>query len=154
MVPGDRIDELPLDDSGVIFDVSPAGVERRTVTATEYGLPTRRDRALAGGDGAANAGLIVAILGARERGPAHDVVVLNAGAALVVAGRADDLRDGVEMAAATIDSGAARDLLERLRLSAAEAGLMARSIRPAPDRRAACTDIAAELGGRDLRASA
>ncbi len=61
--------------------------------------------------------MIVAILEGAETGSAHDVVVLNAGASLVVAGRADDLRGGVELAAATIASGAARERLERLRQS-------------------------------------
>ena len=48
-------------------------------------------------------------------------MALNAGAALVVAGRAPDLRTGVELAADTIETGAAREQLERLRASAVEA---------------------------------
>ncbi len=54
-------------------------------------------------------------------GAARDVIALNAGAALVVAGRADDLREGVELALDTIADGAAREQLERLRASAVEA---------------------------------
>ena len=54
-----------------------------------------------------------------ETGPKRDVVALNAGAALLVAGRADDLREGVELATSTIASGAAREQLEHLRASAA-----------------------------------
>ena len=115
VVTGDRIDELPLDDSGVIFDVSPAGVERRTITSAEHGLPLAPTEALASGDGAANAALIEAIFEGRERGPARDVVALNAGASLVVAGRAEDVRSGVALAQETIESGAALDLLKRLR---------------------------------------
>jgi len=118
VVHGDRLDELPLDDSGVIFDVSPGGIERRTVGAADHGLSEADTEAFRGGDGEANAALIVAILEGAETGAAHDVVVLNAGASLVVAGRADDLRAGVELAAVTIASGAAREQLERLRQSA------------------------------------
>jgi anthranilate phosphoribosyltransferase len=121
VVHGDRLDELPLDGSGVIFDVSPAGVERRTVGTADHGLAEVDTDAFKGGDGAANAALIEAILDGRESGAAHDVVALNAGAALVVADRAEDLRAGVELAASTIASGAARDALERLRASAAKA---------------------------------
>ncbi len=121
VVHGERLDELPLDGSGVILEVSPGGVQRRAVVATDYGLAHADTDALVGGDGEANAGRIVAILEGAEPGAAHDVVVLNAGAALVVAGRADDLRAGIELAAATIASGAAREQLERLRRSAAEA---------------------------------
>ena len=54
-----------------------------------------------------------AILGG-ERGPGRDVVCLNAAAALVVAGRAADLREGTALAAAAIDQGRASALLERL----------------------------------------
>lgn len=119
VVTGDRIDELPLDDSGVIFDVSPAGIERREVTSAEHGLPVAPTDSLAGGDGEANAALIEAILGGQRDGPVRDVVVLNAGASLVVAGLAGDLREGVDVAGRTIDSGAALDLLERLRARSA-----------------------------------
>jgi anthranilate phosphoribosyltransferase/anthranilate synthase/phosphoribosyltransferase len=119
VVHGDRLDELPLDGSGVIFDVTPEGVQRRTVGTADHGLAEAPTKALRGGDGDANAALIVSVLSGAEGGAAHDVVALNAGAALVVAGRADELRDGVELAAATIASGAARAQLERLRRSAA-----------------------------------
>ncbi len=120
VVHGDRLDELPLDGSGVILEVSPDGVRRQLVVATDYGLAHADTEALVGGDGEANAGRIVAILEGAEPGAVHDVVVLNAGAALVVAGRAEDLRAGIELAVATIASGAAREQLERLRRSAAE----------------------------------
>jgi len=120
VVHGDRLDELPLDGSGVIFDVSSGGVDRRTVSAADHGLAEVDTEAFKGGDGEANAALIVSIFDGAETGAPHDVVALNAGAALVVAGRADDLRAGVELAAATIASGAARTQLERLRRSAAE----------------------------------
>ena len=115
---GDRLDELPLDGSGVIYDVSPHGIEPRTVSAVEVGLNEAQTEAFEGGDGEQNAALITRILKGEERGPQHDVVVLNAGAALVVAGRADDLREGVELAADTIASGAAGEQLERLRVAA------------------------------------
>ena len=73
---------------------------------------------LAGGDGAANAAIIRAIFDGTETGPRHDVVALNAGAALLVAGRVDTLRQGVELAIETIRSGAAADLLARLQARA------------------------------------
>ena len=119
VVTGDRIDELPLDDSGVIFDVSPAGVERRTVTSADHGLPVAPTEELAGGDGEANAALIEAILRGDQAGPARDVVVLNAGASLLVAGLAADIREGVVLADQAITSGAALDLLQRLRARSA-----------------------------------
>jgi anthranilate phosphoribosyltransferase len=121
VVHGDRLDELPLDGSGVIYDVTPAGVQRSTVGMAATGLAEADTDALSGGDGEANAARIVAVFEGAERGPAHDVVALNAGAALVVAGKAADLREGVELAGEVIASGAARELLERLRAAAVEA---------------------------------
>jgi anthranilate phosphoribosyltransferase len=115
VVHGERLDELPLDGSGVILDVSPAGIERIEVGPAEHGLPAAETDAFAGGDGEANAALIVRVLDGTETGPRRDVVLLNAGAALMVAGRAPTLRDGVALAATTIDSGAARAQLQRLR---------------------------------------
>ena len=118
VVHGDRLDELPLDGSGVIYDVSAEGIRPRSVSAIEVGLNEAQTDTFEGGDGEQNAALIVRILEGEERGPRHDVVALNAGAALVVAGRAAELREGVELAADTIASGAAREQLERLRAAA------------------------------------
>lgn len=115
---GDGIDELPLDDTGVRFEVTPEGVERHVVTTADAGLPRADTGALAGGDGAANAAIIRAIFEGDEDGPRRDVVVLNAGAALMVAGIVDTIRQGVDLAAETIRSGAAGDLLARLQARA------------------------------------
>lgn len=115
---GDGIDELPLDDTGVRFEVTPEGVERHVVTTAEAGLPRAETSALAGGDGATNAAIIRAIFEREEHGPRRDVVCLNAGAALMVAGKVDTIRQGVELADETIRSGAAGDLLERLQARA------------------------------------
>src|SRR6185437_4392193 len=60
-----------------------------------------------------NAALMREVL-AGARGPLRDVVVLNSAAALVVAGQAEDLRHGADVAARAIDSGAARRVLDRL----------------------------------------
>ena len=114
VVHGDMVDELPLDDSGVYHEVTREGIVRHTVTAEAVGLRHAPTGALAGGDGAANAAIIRAILDGSEHGARRDVVALNAGAALVVAGRADTIRQGVELASETIRSGAAAELLARL----------------------------------------
>lgn len=121
VVHGDRVDELPLDDSGVIYDVTPDGVTRRTISTEDTGLPRAETVQLAGGDPARNAEILLDVLSGRETGPDRDVVALNAGAALVVAGRATELRDGVALALETIASGAALDQVERLRRRAAAA---------------------------------
>lgn len=114
VVHGNGVDELPLDGSGVVYDVSAAGVRRRRVDSAALGFAHADSSALRGGDAAHNAALIESVLRG-EQGPRRDVVLLNAGAALLVAGRAHRLRDGVELAAETIDSGRATATLARLR---------------------------------------
>jgi anthranilate phosphoribosyltransferase len=117
VVHGAGIDELPLDGSGVLYDVGPSGVERKRVVADRLGLGAAPTSSLAGGDAAANARQIEGILGG-DRGPARDVVLLNAGAGFVAAGWAADLAEGLAIATATIDAGRATELLARLRAAA------------------------------------
>jgi anthranilate phosphoribosyltransferase len=114
VVGGSGIDELPLDGSGVIHDVSPEGVTTHPVDASGLGLVKAATAKLAGGTPEENARIAEAILHG-EPGARRDVVLLNAGAALVVAGVVEDLADGVERAGLTIDAGLGTELLERLR---------------------------------------
>ena len=114
VVGGERIDELPLDGTGAIHDVTPAGIEVRPVDTAALGLVRAANNRLAGGTPAENAAIIETILRG-EPGARRDVVVLNAAAALVVAGVAGTLDEGVERAALTIDAGLGTELLERLR---------------------------------------
>jgi anthranilate phosphoribosyltransferase len=114
VVHGDGIDELPLDGTGVLYDVTPEGVTRHEIVAVDLGLTAAPIAALAGGAPAENAATVEAILGGAG-GPGRDVVLLNAAAAFMAAGRARDLRDGIAMAAQAIDSGAATRQVARLR---------------------------------------
>ena len=114
VVQGDGVDELPLDGTGVLYDVTPGGVERRTVDAAALGLGRVATSRLAGGTPAENATIVESILRG-EPGARRDVVLLNAGAALVVAGVVDDVAAGIDRAALTIDAGLATELLTRLR---------------------------------------
>jgi len=69
---------------------------------------------LAGGDAAANAGIIRRLLAGEDRGPRRDAVLLNAGAALMVAGKTRSIAEGWSLAAETLDSGGARASLQAL----------------------------------------
>ena len=129
VVHGAGVDELPLDGSGVILDVTPAGIERRTIDTavlSALGLRGAPTAALGGGTPEENATLVEAVLAGSD-GPHRDVVLLNASAAFVAAGRADDLAAGIGLATAAIADGRAMDLLERLRAErvAAEAARIA-----------------------------
>jgi anthranilate phosphoribosyltransferase len=114
VIHGDGVDELPLDGSGVLYDVTPDGIERRTVVAAQLGLAKAATSKLLGGSAAENATITEAVLRG-EPGARRDVVLLNAGAALLVANAVDTLEAGIERAALTIDAGLGTELLERLR---------------------------------------
>ncbi len=123
VVHGAGVDELPLDGSGVILDVTPGGIRESTVDPGAVGLRAAATGDLRGGTAVENAALTVSIL--EGHGDARrDVVLLNAGAAFVAAGRVRQLADGIALAAETIDAGMASRLLGRLREAklAADAG--------------------------------
>jgi anthranilate phosphoribosyltransferase len=115
VVHGEGVDELPLDESGVLYDVSPAGVRRRRIDPSRFGLRHAPRHELGGGSAADNAAHIEGVLSGREKGPRREVVLLNAGAALLAAGRSRTLGAGVGLAAQSIERGNAMRLLERLR---------------------------------------
>lgn len=85
-----------------------------TLDPADYGFEPCAIGDLRGGDADENAAITRAILNGKERGPMRDVVVLNAGAALAAGRKVRTLSDGITLATATIDSGAALNSLERL----------------------------------------
>jgi len=131
VVGGEGLDELPLDGTGTIHDVTPDGIEIRPVDAATLGLTKAANSRLAGGTPAENARIIETILRG-EPGARRDVVVLNAAAALVVAGVSETLDDGVERAALTIDAGLGTELLGRLRAERQQADAAAAQREAAP----------------------
>jgi anthranilate phosphoribosyltransferase len=84
------------------------------VTPETAGLERAPVEALSGNSAEESAHIARQVLDG-ERGPRRDVVLLNAAAALVVAGRASDLRQGAQMAAKSIGEGRAAALLDRVR---------------------------------------
>ena len=114
VIHGAGIDELPLDDSGVLYHVGPDGIERHEIPASKLGLHVTPTSRLGGGTPDENARTIESVFRG-ESGAKRDVVLLNAGAAFLVAGEAEQLEAGIEKAALTIDAGLATELLERLR---------------------------------------
>jgi len=114
VVHGAGLDELTLAGPSTVTEVDGESVRTFTVTPADAGLPPAALDALRGGDPQANAAIAREVL-AGAPGPRRDVVLLNAAAALVVAGRATDLKDGVRQAAAAIDDGRAAAMLARVR---------------------------------------
>jgi len=109
----DGVDELSLSARTRVIEVRDGGTEEHFVRPEDFGLATAELDEVAGGTPAENAAAARGVLGG-ETGPRRDLVLLNAGAAIYVGGRAESLGEGVEAAGAAIDSGEAGALLERL----------------------------------------
>lgn len=114
VVHGAGLDELSLAGENQVVELRDGTVRRFTVTPEDAGLARAPVSAIQGGDAALNAAALTALLEG-ARGPYRDTVLLNAAAALIVAGEVNDLRAGVMMAAQSIDSKAALRALEVLR---------------------------------------
>ncbi|BAQ47075.1 anthranilate phosphoribosyltransferase [Methylobacterium aquaticum] len=109
----DGLDEITTTGPTAVVALEDGAIRRFTLDPREVGLRLAQPEELRGGDPAHNAAALRAVLdGART--PYRDIGVLNAAAALVVAGRVGSLQDGVARAAQAIDTGAARAVLERL----------------------------------------
>jgi anthranilate phosphoribosyltransferase len=113
VVHGDGLDELTTAGCSRVAALADGTIETFELAAEDLGLPRARLEDLKGGDPGHNACQMRALLGGAG-GPLRDIVLLNAGAALLVAGRAERLSDGIELAARSLDSGAAQRVLEAL----------------------------------------
>ena len=109
----DGIDEISVAGRTRVVEVADGGTEEWFVTPEDVGFERVELSAIAGGSPEQNAAVVRSVF-AGDRGPARDVVLLNAGAAILAAGNAHDLGAGVERAAEALDSGAAEGVLERL----------------------------------------
>lgn len=109
------MDEFSICGETLVASVEPGGIRQFTMTPEDVGLRRAALASIMGGSVEDNAERITMVLRGEEQGPPKDVVSLNAGAGLVVAGLADSLREGVAMAAETIESGKAYDTLDALR---------------------------------------
>jgi len=109
----DGLDELTTTGPTHVAELKDGEVREFTITPQEAGLPVASPDDLLGGDAAENAKAIEAVLSG-EKNAFRDIVLLNAGASLIVADKAANIRDGVEMAARAIDEGAAKQALARL----------------------------------------
>ncbi len=110
----DGLDEITTTDVTHVAEVRRGQVEEYSVTPEDFGLPRARPNDLLGGEPAENAILFTAVLEG-ERGPLLDITVLNAAAALYVAGVCQELKHGVELARQTVESGQAAAKLAEMR---------------------------------------
>ncbi|MFB3894522.1 MAG: anthranilate phosphoribosyltransferase [Phycisphaerae bacterium] len=109
----DGLDELSTAAATTISELADGRVVTRTVECGDFGIPQARLDDLLVDSAQSSAAVIRQVL-AGKGGPARDIVVLNAGAAIAVAGRAAGIAEGVAIAQRAIDSGAAAAALEKL----------------------------------------
>jgi len=120
VVHGEGVDELPLDGTGVVHDVIGGARISFTLDVDALGLGRAPTSALAGGTADDNASILESVFGG-ETGPRRDVVLLNAGAALVASGTVGGFDEGIAAAREAIDTGKPAALLGRLRAEKAAA---------------------------------
>ena len=109
----DGLDEMTTTGPSFVAELKAGKVSTFEVSPAAAGLGVASPEDLKGGDGAHNAKALTAVMDG-EPGPYRDVTLYNAAAALIVAGKAKDLKQGVEIAAAAIDGGQAKAALDKM----------------------------------------
>jgi anthranilate phosphoribosyltransferase len=118
----DGLDEITTTGPTLAFEVRAGAVVRRTLEPADFNVPQAAAEALRGGDKQMNCAIARAVLEGAQ-GARRDIVLVNSAAALVAAGTAGDFREGMEQAARSLDSGAARAKVEELaRFTASPSG--------------------------------
>ena len=107
----DKLDEISLSSPTKVCEIKDGWFKTYTITPEQFGLERCTKDELKGGTPAENAAITRAIL-AGEKGAHRNAVLMNAGAALYIAGKADSMNDGIKLAAELIDSGKAAKTLE------------------------------------------
>ncbi len=110
----DGLDEITITGKTRVSEFVNGDVKDYEIQPTDFGLAVGAASRLKGGDAKENAAITVAILKG-EKGVRRDIVLLNATAGLVASGRAADFKEGIKVAAESIDSGAAMKKLEELK---------------------------------------
>lgn len=114
VVHGNGMDEIALHDTTTVAEVIGNNIDEYTLSASSIGLDSAPVEAVAGGTPEENAADLRGIVTGEITGPKRDIILANAGAAIYVAGLADDIETGVEQAATAIDTGDAKATFETL----------------------------------------
>ena len=107
----DKMDEISASSSSLICEFNQGEYRTYTITPEDYGIDTCKKEELVGGTPEENAAITISILKG-EKGPKRNAVLLNAGAALYIAEKAESFADGIKLAEELIDSGKALEMLE------------------------------------------
>jgi len=109
----DGLDEITTTGPTRVVELKDGAIRRFEINPEEAGIACAEPEALKGGEPSQNAAALLAVVGG-EKNAYRDIAVLNAAAALVVAGKANSLRDGAETAATALDSGRVAELLQNV----------------------------------------
>lgn len=109
----DKLDEISLSAPTTVCEFKDGWFKSYTIKPEDFGFNSCSKQELVGGTPQENAAITLAILQGKEKGAKRNTVLLNAGAALYIGGKADSFNDGVQLAAQLIDSGRALATLEK-----------------------------------------
>ena len=110
----DKMDEISASSPTFVCELNSGEYKNYTIKPEDFGLTSCKKEELVGGTPEENAQITLAILKG-EKGPKRNAVLLNAGAALYIGGKADSIADGIKLAAELIDSGKALAKLEEFK---------------------------------------
>ncbi len=110
----DGLDEITLTDSTQCFEITQDEIKQSEIKPEEFGLNLCSPADLKGGSLEENAAITLSILKGEDKSAKRDITLLNAGTALTVAEKVSSIEDGIKLAADSIDSGKAYDVLEKL----------------------------------------
>lgn len=109
----DKLDEITITGSTKVTELNDGNIKTYYINPGEFGIKKAGLKDIKGGDALENAEITLSILKG-ERGPKRDIVLLNTAAALMVASKAKDFKEGIKMAEDAIDSGKALEKLNKL----------------------------------------
>jgi anthranilate phosphoribosyltransferase len=108
----DGLDEISMSSPTTICEVRNGWVRNYEIKPEDFGFERCSKEELVGGSAEENAKITMDILTGKEQGPKRNVVLMNAGAAIYLAGKAETIADGVKVAAEILDSGKALEKLQ------------------------------------------
>ena len=110
----DKLDEISLSAPTAVCEFKDGWFKSYTIAPEDFGFERCTKKDLEGGTPEENAKITLAILKGEEKGHKRNAILMNAGAALYIGGKADSMKDGVKLAAEIIDSGKALETLNKL----------------------------------------
>jgi anthranilate phosphoribosyltransferase len=114
VVHGEGLDEISPCGKTIVSELKMGNIKTYEIHPSDFNMALVSKECLSGGDAKANAQILINVLKG-GKGPKRNAVVLNAGAAIYVSGKAGSLKEGIVLAEESIDSGAAFEKLERLK---------------------------------------